>query len=333
VPSLRGDVVNPARIGSVASLSILFSLGVGVASAEDAPVAKERTFSFGYRVKVPAPAAGAKRLDVWIPLPIEDEHQKVSDLKVEASVPHEETKDATYGNRMVHVGVDDPTSEVTVGWTATITRKADAGEGKGPVLERYKGADTLVPIEGKATEIAAELGVTGEGDARARAQKIYDSVLSTMAYDKETPGWGKGDFDRACAVGKGNCTDFHAKFMGISRAAKIPARFTMGVSLGPPPKGNPAGYHCWAHFHDGTSWIPIDASEADKIEAKDPAKAKWFFGHLDADRVALSVGRDLELSPRQKGAPLLFFAYPYAEVDGKQVDVAKENRSFEYADK
>jgi hypothetical protein len=323
--------VNPARVGSVASLALLSALGV--AQAEDAPAAA-RKFDFAYRVKIPVPE-GAKRLDAWIPLPLEDEHQKVEGLAVEASVPHEVTKDPVYGNRMVHVGVDAPSGTVSLGWRATITRRPDAGEGKGPVHERFRQADKLVPVDGRAAEIAKDLGVAGEGNARTRAQKIYDDVLASMTYDKNEPGWGKGDFERACKVGKGNCTDFHAKFMGVARAAKIPARFTMGVSLGPPGKGNPGGYHCWAHFHDGTSWIPIDASEADKIEATDPAKAKWFFGNLDADRVALTVGRDIDLSPKQKGPPLLFFAYPHVEVDGKQFELPnpKENRVFSYEDK
>jgi transglutaminase-like putative cysteine protease len=324
--------VNLLRVGSVASLAFVVS-SAGFASAEDAAAPRERTFTFSYRVKVAAPAAGAKRLDAWIPIPVEDHHQKVSDLKVEASVPHEVTTEPTYGNKMLHVGVDSPTQEVTLGWTATVTRRVDAGEGKAPVHARFREADELVPIDGKAAELARELGVADQAPARTRAQKIYDSVLSTMQYDKQEPGWGKGDFARACAVGKGNCTDFHAKFMGIARAAKIPARFTMGVSLGAPPKGNPAGYHCWAHFHDGTSWIPVDASEADKVEAKDPAKAKWFFGNLDADRVALSVGRDLDLAPKQRSGRLLFFVYPYVEVDGKQVDVPGANRTFEYVDR
>ena len=44
--------------------------------------ATSRTFSFEYVAKVPAPA-DAKRLDVWVPLPIEDDLQKVADLKLE----------------------------------------------------------------------------------------------------------------------------------------------------------------------------------------------------------------------------------------------------------
>ena len=59
--------------------------------------------------------------------------------------------------------------------------------------------------------------------------------------------------------------------------------------------------------------MPVDISEA----SKHPDRRDYFFGHLDADRVTLSTGRDLRLMPSQSGPPLNFFAGPYAEVDGK----------------
>ena len=151
-----------------------------------------------------------------------------------------------------------------------------------------------------------------------------------MQYDKVADGWGKGDFNRACEVGKGNCTDFHAKFTGVARAGGIPVRFTMGMSLSPKPKDSGKGYHCWAHWHDGKTWKPVDISEAQKLLGKDDAKAQWFFGHLDADRLALSVGRDLTLAPKQAGKPLLFFVHPYVEVDGVEAKDPKaaDNRLF-----
>ena len=309
------------------------------AAAPDAsaPVA-ERTFRFTYETKVAKPADGAKRLDAWIPLPLEDDLQAVADVAVVAQVdgkdvPFEITKDEPYGNRMVHVGLDAPKGELTLRWSATITRKLDAGQGKGPVLDRFKQADNLVPIDGQAAQLAKDLGLDKSDVAVAeRARKLYDDVLHTMQYDKVAEGWGKGDFDRACKVGKGNCTDFHAKFTGIGRAAGIPVRFTMGIPLSTEKTGTAGGYHCWAHFHDGKAWTPVDISEAQKLLGKDDAKAQWFFGHLDADRIALTVGRDLTLSPKQAGKPLLFFAYPYVEVDGAIVNVPKEARAFTWTD-
>jgi transglutaminase-like putative cysteine protease len=245
-------------------------------------------------------------------------------------VPFEIAREREYGNRMIHVGVDDPAADLVVQWTATITRTGDVGQGKGRVSERFLQADSLVPLEGEAAAMANELGLDDRDVPLVeRARKAYDTVLTTMQYDKTAEGWGRGDFARACTVGKGNCTDFHAKFQGIARAGGIPVRFTMGVPLSSAPEGVAGGYHCWAHWHDGKRWRPVDISEAQKILAKDPAKAEWFFGHLDPDRVALTVGRDLTLAPPQAGKPLIFFAYPHVEVDGVEVQDpnAKEHRS------
>ena len=316
-------------------LLLAAAAAVALASRTDATPAT-RAFAFTYEVKIPKPADGSKRLEAWIPLPIEDDLQKVADLEVEAThagqaVPVKQGKDATYGNRIAHVAVDAPSGEVVMRWSAKITRAVDEGQGKGPVLERFRQPDDLIPITGRAAELAEKVGAKdASAPVRDRAKRIYDDVLTTMVYDKETPGWGKGDFERACDVCKGNCTDFHAKFIGVGRAAAIPVRFTMGISLTPKAEDKTNGYHCWAHFHDGTTWVPVDISEAQKVNAKDPAKAQWFFGHLDADRIALTVGRDITLEPKQKGPALLHFVHPYAEVDGKPVDLPKESRTFSW---
>ncbi len=58
--------------------------------------------------------------------------------------------------------------------------------------------------------------------------------------------------------------------------------------------------------------MPVDASEA----AKNPDKRAYFFGAHDENRVELSKGRDVTLSPSQQGAPLNYFVYPYVELDG-----------------
>ena len=336
------------RFVSLLALSTLAAVGAIVASpivrGEDKPAAAPatRTFSFTYKVTVPKPAGGSKHLDAWVPTAIEDQLQKVSDLKVTVTsdgkdVAFEQTTEPEYGNKMVHVGVDNPAADLVISWTATITRTIDEGQGTGPMNPRFTQPDNLVPLDGKAAALAKELGADAkDADLATRAKKIYDEVLSTMVYDKVAPGYGKGDFNRACEIGKGNCTDFHAKFTGIARAGGIPVRFTMGVVVPSDPKAPaPSGYHCWAHWNDGKAWKPVDISEAQKVVAKDAAKAQWFFGHLDADRFALSVGRDLTLAPKQAGKPLLFFPFAYVEVDGVEAidPKAKENRVYSFVNK
>ena len=323
-----------ACIGCVAIATAAALLGMrfaaGESHTETAPAV--RTFKFTYSLKLPAPAAGSKKLEAWIPVPREDDLQKVAELKVDTgAVPNTIEKDE-FGNRMIHFTVNDPKAETSVTWSAIITRTADHGQGAAAAHPRFLQPDKTIPLTGTAEGIVKDLKVKDTAKPiNDRAKSIYDYVLTTTVYSKEGTGWGQADFERACKECKGNCTDFHAKFMGIARAAGIPARFTMGFSIPTAePKGPIAGYHCWAHYQDGDKWIPVDISEAQKVVAKDPAKAQWFFKHLDADRMSMSIGRDLVLVPKQQGAPLGQLVYQYIEVDGRPIEVAKEARSFSY---
>jgi transglutaminase-like putative cysteine protease len=137
-----------------------------------------------------------------------------------------------------------------------------------------------------------------------------------MKYDKTGTGWGRGDVLYACDAHKGNCTDFHSLFISMVRSQDIPARFEIGFPLPADQHSTEiAGYHCWAEFFEPKhGWIPVDISEA----WKHPEKKDYFFGAHDANRVQFSIGRDLELSPKQDGPPLNYFVYPYVELEGKE---------------
>ena len=68
----------------------------------------------------------------------------------------------------------------------------------------------------------------------------------------------------------------------------------------------------------------MDASEAWKHKEK----INYFFGALDTNRVMFSLGRDIRLDPAQRGDPLNYFVYPYAELDGKSFTGLKHDESF-----
>lgn len=307
--------------------------------ADEAPVAKaspdaassSTTYRVIYKTRIPLPAEGTRRLEAWIPTPMSDSVQVVRDLKVEANVPWKATEDSVTGNRYIHVLVMDPKEEVSVTWRAHVEKSVDSGQGREPVTKAHLASDALAPVDDRARRLAADVGATDTSlPVRARAQRIYDHVMQSMAYDK-TPGtgWGLGDFARACEVGKGNCSDFAAKFITLTRAAGIPARWTTTISLAGHHLGcNACGYTCYAHFHDGEKWIPVNASDARKVVAKDPKKAAWYFGNVDSDFIVLSVGRDLTLVPRQQGAPLNFIAWAYAEADGKPIEIPATHRTY-----
>jgi len=186
--------------------------------------------------------------------------------------------------------------------------------GTDPMLQRYLEPDRLVPLNGVIAQLAQE-HTTGDSSPIVKARHIYDYVVSTMKYDKSGDGWGRGDAVWACSSKRGNCTDFHSLFIGMMRSAGIPARFEIGFPI-PETKtaGDIPGYHCWAEFYlQGSGWVPVDASEA----SKNPERRNYFFGATDANRVFFTYGRDLRLSPEQKGDPLNYFIYPYAELNGK----------------
>jgi transglutaminase-like putative cysteine protease len=183
-------------------------------------------------------------------------------------------------------------------------------------LARYLKPDRLVPLDSQIRSWARD--VVAKANAHTdieMARAIYNHVVSTVKYDKTGKGWGRGDIYYACQERRGNCTDFHAIFIGYSRALGIPARFAIGLPL-PADRGEGtiAGYHCWAEFYaKGIGWVPVDASEA----AKNPAKREYFFGAHDENRIEFSKGRDVALAPEQAGEPLNYFIYPYGEADGQ----------------
>jgi hypothetical protein len=113
--------------------------------------------------------------------------------------------------------------------------------------------------------------------------------------------------------------------MSLSRAQNIPTFFEMGYPTTPAGEVNKVGgYHCWAWFYDAKGWVAVDISEADKF----PEKADYFFGRLDADRIAFSRGRDVKL-PGMKGAPLNYLpAGGYVEVDGKPLDSVSRSLTY-----
>ncbi|MBC8083626.1 MAG: transglutaminase domain-containing protein [Hymenobacter sp.] len=308
-------------------------LPVGLALLAAVPVPRSRTFTFDYTATVPALPAGTDSLELWLPVPHPDTSQDIQQLEISTKAPYTITV-APFGNKVLHLKVPAAQAAgLTVAMRFQATRRehqnpflTDANgkkvrptEAPDPDMARWLAPDRLVPLDPKIKAWAQE--VVTKASAKTdleKARAIYEHIVSTVTYDKTGQGWGRGDIYYACDARRGNCTDFHAVFIGYCRALGIPARFSIGFPL--PPKrgtGEIKGYHCWAEFYTKpTGWVPVDASEA----AKDPARRAYFFGAHDENRVELTRGRDLALTPRQQGVPLNFFVYPYAEADGKPLD-------------
>ena len=292
--------------------------------------ATSRTFSFNYQVHVPATKDAVGKLYLWLPLPQSDDYQAIENLQVESVVAHKEGRDPDYHNP--YALFEPSAAQVEAGFDATVrfvatrrehkvdllpasTKAAAKASPSAAELQRYLEPDKMVPLNGVISELAAQQ-TAGLTDPLEKARHIYNYVVATMRYDKSGEGWGRGDAVWACSSKRGNCTDFHSLLIGMMRSSGIPARFEIGFPLpNGKTEGDIPGYHCWAEFYlgGGTGWVPVDASEA----WKHPEERDYFFGAHDVNRVFFSYGRDLRLSPEQKGDPLNYFIYPYAELNGK----------------
>jgi transglutaminase-like putative cysteine protease len=308
------------------SIVVIIAITAGF-SASLPPTGSSRSFEFTYLTRIPSLPAGSKVSRIWIPLPQSDRYQTIGDLKIESPFPYAHHRDPGYGNEYLYlqVPVDKVTAAAEVRITFQATRREHRVELDAPVtapslsvnrlgLQRFLQPDRRVPLDGVIGELAAQ-ETRGMREPLEKARAIYNYVIATMRYDKSGTGWGNGDAIWACTAKRGNCTDFHSLFIGMMRAAGIPARFEIGFPLpadlheGPVP-----GYHCWAQFYvEPYGWIPVDASEA----WKHPDKKDYFFGAHDDNRLQFTVGRDIRLDPPQQGDPLNYFIYPYAELDGK----------------
>ena len=299
------------------SLAVALMLAATVAFADDA----SRTFDATYTATLTNIPADAGILNVWIPIPTTRGEQTITDIKIDSPYTWTRMRESEFGDEYIVGKVPAPqTGELTVKVTFHATRKAVAYQMiNSPTpsksdLARALRADRLVTISPRIRKIADEV-TAGKTNTTDQAQAIYQYVVTTMKYDKTIPGWGNGDTERACDIKAGNCTDFHSLFMSLARAESIPTRFLIGFPLAK-GGGKSPGYHCWAEFYDGRSWVPVDASEASK--SSDPAVRAFLFGNLGADRVEFTRGRDLTLTP-PTSEPLNYFLHPRAEANGKVV--------------
>ncbi len=298
----------------------------------EAATPNHRTFNFTYVVKVRDIPSGASRLNMWIPYPPSDEDQSILDVKIDSPYPVTVEHEPKYGNSALFITTDNPKKPFSINVVYTVdrveslTRKVDP-ENDFYVHDSGQFRLFLEPshyavINDKVRKYSAE-ATAGKKGAIEKARAIYDWIVGHMNYNKQIPGFGKGDVNRACVMingsgeGAGNCTDFHSLFASMMRVQNIPVKFEMGYPLTPGKDRKQlkaGGYHCWAKFYAaGLGWVPVDISEA----RKNPDKREYYWGSICENRFKFSEGRDIKF-PRQAGEKLNYFGPdPYIEIDGK----------------
>ncbi len=285
-----------------------------------------RHFEFTYTVDVDLRDDTAKPLDIWIPIAQSDINQQIEAVNIITDLPYEPILDSEYGNKLLHVY--DSTGSLKTALVQvdySIIRHQAGRDTISPPKTRFLKADKLVPIDGKIASEADSI-LPPNISPEQTAKVLYDHLFETMQYDKSGEGWGNGDANFACDSRRGNCTDIHSLFIGMARSHGLQSRFSIGFPIpNDSDSGTVHGYHCWAEYYSADSgWLPVDISEA----IKNPERKSELFGHLDADRVTFTIGRDI---PLPNNDTLNYLIYPYVLVGG--MPYSNFTKSFSFKNK
>jgi len=205
-----------------------------------------------------------------------------------------------------------------------------------------------MPVDGIVADTAATI-TRGVADPDDKARAIYDWVVDHTFREPSVRGCGMGDIKVMLETGNlgGKCADINSLFVGLARAAGIPAREMYGVRVADsrqlPCLGKSGdvskAQHCRAeYFSPRYGWVPVDPADIRKavLEAKlalnDPtivALRERLFGYWEMNWVGFNTARDFELAPRA-GKPLPYLMYPYAEFGDLRLD-GRDPAAFRYS--
>jgi transglutaminase-like putative cysteine protease len=315
---------------------------IRLANADE--VATWRTFEVTTKVEVSNPVGAAR---TWVPLPILTDtdyfkrqgdtwtgnYKTVSSLKYDA-----------YGTGLVFAewsaSEKAPVLEVTSRFM-TRDRQVDFRKPDPTikedeaVLEYFRQPSRLIRTDGIVAATAKDI-VTGKKSDIDKARAIYEWIVDNTFRDPEVRGCGIGDISTMLRTGYlgGKCADLNALYVGLARAAGLPARDAYGVrcaksstfkSLG--AAGNiTKAQHCRAEVYlSGYGWVPVDPADVRKVvlEENKPerlpldhpqvqkARAK-LFGAWEMNWLLYNYAHDVRL-PHSNGPEIGFLMYPQAE--------------------
>src|SRR5947209_7476349 len=106
------------------------------------------------------------------------------------------------------------------------------------VFARFLRPTRFIPTDGIVKATATEI-TRGAGTDIEKARAIYEWIVDHTFRDPKTVGCGTGDIRFMLESGSlgGKCADINALFVGLCRAAGIPARDVYGLRVAPSNKG------------------------------------------------------------------------------------------------
>jgi transglutaminase-like putative cysteine protease len=224
-------------------------------------------------------------------------------------------------------------------------------------LLHYLRPTKLLPTDGIVRATASEITSRANSDIE-KARAIYEWIVENTFRDPKTRGCGVGDI-RFMLESKdlgGKCADLNALYVGLARAAGLPARDVYGIrvgkselgyrSLGTATENVTKSQHCRAEVYLADfGWVPVDPADVRKVALEEQpgnrqlddeqvkkARAR-LFGSWEMNWIAYNFAHDVAL-PSSSGLSLGFLMYPQAEtVDGRVDSLDPDNFKYEITSK
>lgn len=304
-----------------------------------------RRWALDYEIDLSA-LQGAGQL--WLPLPQDyGDFQRVREITWSGDTPAAALhRDPAYGATIFHARWDGRRSPRPLTVRAVFATRDRPTAGRAAAGDSAEASLFLqptphMPVDGIVAETAARIVAEAKAESPdARARAIYDWVVDNTFREPTVRGCGLGDIKFMLESGDlgGKCADINSLFVGLARAAGVPAREVYGLRVGPSAQfdclGKPAGdvsgaQHCRAEFlSPAHGWVPVDPADVRKavLEERLPlgherirALRERLFGYWEMNWVAFNHARDFELAPKARTA-LPYLMYPYAEFGATVLD-------------
>lgn len=210
-------------------------------------------------------------------------------------------------------------------------------------LEYFLRPTKQMPTDGIVKTTADKITAGSKTDLE-KARAIYEWIVVNTFRNPKTRGCGVGDIRymlEAKDLG-GKCADLNALYVGLARAAGLPARDVYGIrvaksdlgykSLGPSTPNITKAQHCRAEVYlREYGWVPVDPADVRKVVLEEPpgnrpldddmvktARSR-LFGAWEMNWMAYNFAHDVSL-PGSTGGPIGFLMYPQAETEEGRVD-------------